>query len=305
MPPQAFPPIILLGFLFGSTLVVSRFSVGQFQPSTYISLRLILASLGHIAIYLGARHRKWPAGRRLWSHAAVLGLFGTAIPMNAIVASLQFQSSGLTAVLITTSPAITVLMAHFFLPDEPLTRRKGVGVVLALGGALFLALLGESGLPDVTRANPLGYILILLAMICASATTIYARKYMRDLDTLDVASVRMWVAALVVTPIALLLVGFDLSRVTGQGYAALLYAALVGTFAGMMLAFYNIQRFGATSSAITAYVIPIAATIGGVLLLDETITLTMMLGMVVIIAGIVLLNRGIRIAAEGGGAIAP
>jgi drug/metabolite transporter (DMT)-like permease len=305
VPPQAFPYIILLGFLFGSTLVVSRFSVGQFQPSTYISLRLLLASLGHVTIYLVSRQRKWPVGRRLWSHAAVLGIFGTAIPMNAIVVSLQFQSSGLTAVLITTSPAITVLMAHFFLPDEPLTRRKGVGVVLALGGALMLALLGESGLPDVTRANPLGYILVLLAMICASATTIYARKYMRDLDTLDVASVRMWVAALVVTPISLLLVGFDLSQVTGQGYAALLYAALVGTFTGMLLAFYNIQRFGATSSAITAYVIPIAATIGGVLLLDETITLTMLLGMVVIIAGIALLNRGIRIAAEDGGAIAP
>ncbi len=92
MRPQAFPYIILLGFLFGSTLVVSRFSVGQFQPSTYISLRLLLASLGHVTIYLVSRQRKWPVGRRLWSHAAVLGIFGTAIPMNAIVVSLQFQS---------------------------------------------------------------------------------------------------------------------------------------------------------------------------------------------------------------------
>ena len=305
MPPQAFPYIILLGFLFGSTLVVSRFSVGQFAPSTYISLRLLLASLGHVTIYLVSRQRKWSTSRRLWQHAAVLGIFGTAIPMNAIVASLQYQSSGLTAVLITTSPAITVIMAHFFLEDEPLTKRKSVGVILALGGALLLALLGESGLPDVSRANPLGYVLVLLAMVCASGTTIYARKYMRDLDTLDVASVRMWVAALVVTPISLLLVGFDLSQVTSQGYAAVLYAALVGTFTGMMLAFYNIQRFGATSSAITAYVIPVAATIGGVLLLDETITPTMFIGMALIIAGIALLNRGIRIAAEDGGAIAP
>ena len=305
MAPQAFPYIILLGFLFGSTLVVSRFSVGQFQPSTYISLRLLLASLGHVTIYLVSRHRKWPASRRLWGHAAVLGILGTAIPMNAIVASLQLQSSGLTAVLITTSPAITVLMAHFFLPDERLTWWKGLGVLLALGGALMLALLGESGLPDVTQADPMGYILVLVAMICGSAATVYARRYMSDLDTIDVASVRIWVAALVVTPLSLLFVGFDLSQVTRQGYAALLYAALVGTFAGMMLAFYNIQRFGATSSAITAYIIPIVATVGGVLLLDETITTTMLLGMAVIIAGIGLLNRGIRIAANSGSTLVP
>ena len=85
--------------------------------------------------------------------------------MTSIVSSLQFQSSGITAVLITTSPAITVIMAHFFLPDEPLTRRKSLGVLFALGGALLLAARGESGLPDVSRANPLGYLLVLLAMV--------------------------------------------------------------------------------------------------------------------------------------------
>lgn len=305
MPPQAFPYIILLAFLFGSTLVVSRFSVGQFQPTTYVSLRLVLASLGHITIYLLSRQRKWPTSPRVWGHAAVLGIFATAVPMTAIVTSLQYQSSGITAVLITTSPAITVLLAHFFLADEPLTRQKGVGVILALGGALLLALLGESGLPDVSRANPLGYILVMGAMICASAATIYARKYMQDLDTVEVASVRMWVAALVVTPLSLLLVGFDLSQVTGRGYSALLYAALIGTFSGMMLAFYNIKRFGATASAITAYIIPVVATLGGILFLGETITITMMIGMGLIIAGIALLNRGMQLDTVEEGGIVP
>ncbi len=305
MSSQAFLFIIPLGFIFGSTLVISRFSVAQFQPTTYISLRLLLASLAHVTIYLGSRDRPWPAGRYLWGHATILSIFGTVIPMNALVASLQFQSSGLTAILITTGPAITVLMAHFFLADESLTLRKAVGVGLALGGAFLLALSGESGLPEVSRANPLGYVLVLLAMISASASTIYARRSMRGLNTVDVASIRMWVAALIVTPLSLLWVGFDLSQVTRLGYGALLYAALIGTFMGMMLAFYNIKRFGATASAISGYVIPIAATIGGVLLLDETITRTMVVGMGVIITGIALLNRGIRIAVASGSPLVP
>jgi drug/metabolite transporter (DMT)-like permease len=218
--------------------------------------------------------------------------------MTAIVSSLQFQSSGLTAVLITTSPAITVLMAHFFLPDEPLTRRKGLGVLLALSGALLLVIRGESGLPDVSQASPIGYGLVLLAMLSASGSTIYARLYMQDLDALDVASVRMWVAAAVVMPLSLLLVGLDLDDVTSQGYMVLLYAALIGTFCGMMLAFYNIQRFGATASAMTAYVIPIVAGIAGVLLLGETITTFMAIGMALIIIGIALINERSK-AVEG------
>jgi drug/metabolite transporter (DMT)-like permease len=216
--------------------------------------------------------------------------------MTAIVTSLQFQSSGVTAMLITVNPAITVLMAHFFLVDEPLTRRKSLGVLLALTGALVLAIQGESGLADGSQANPLGYILVLLAMVSASGTTIYARKYMRDLDSFDVASVRMWVAALFVFPLSLLLIGIDLSQVTVAGYGALIYAALVGTFAGMMLAFYNIQRFGATASAVTAYVIPIVASIGGVLILDERITGNMLIGLLLIVGGIALINQRARIS---------
>lgn len=294
MSPQALPYIVLLGILFGSTLVVSRFSVGQFQALTYIGLRLSLAGLCHAVICLLPAGRPWPRGRQLWARSAVLGIFATAIPMTAIVSSLQFQSSGVTAVLITAGPALTVLMAHFFLPDESLTRRKSLGVLLALVGAFLLAIRGESGLPDVERANPLGYILVLVAVFSASASTIFARKYMRDLDTFSVASARMWVAALVIMPLSLLLVGFDFSQVTRQGYGALLYAAFIGTFAGMMLAFHNIQRFGATASAVTAYVIPIVATLGGVLLLGETITKGMALGMGLIVGGVAIINQRTR-----------
>jgi drug/metabolite transporter (DMT)-like permease len=288
---QALPYVSLLGFLFGSTLIASRFSVGQFEPVTYIGLRLTMASLGHAAVYTLARRRRWPAGRRLWRHAVVLGVLGTALPMTAIVTSLQYQSGGITALLVTTSPALTVLLAHFFLPDEALTLRKGAGVVLALGGAALLALRGESGLPDVSQASPVGYGLVLLAMALGSSMTIYARKYMRDLDAFDVASVRMFAASLAIMPVSALSVGFDLHAVDGQGYLALIYAAMVGTFAGFMLAFYNIQRFGATASAMTAYVIPVVTGIGGLLVLGERITPAMLVGMGVILSGIAIINQ--------------
>lgn len=289
---QSIPYILLLGFLFGSTLVASRFSVGQFSPTTYIGLRMILASLGHLAFYaFGIQRRKWPTDIRLWRHAIVLGVFGTAVPMTCIVSSLQFQSAGLTGVLLTAGPAITVLMAHFFLADESLSWRKSTGVVLALGGAVLLAVRGESGLPDVTRASPIGYGLVFVAMIAGSGMAVYARKYMSHLDAFDVASIRMFAATLTVMPLSALLVGVDLSRVNGQGYFALGYASLVGTFAGMLVAFYIIKRFGATAQAMSLYIIPVVAGLGGALVLGERITAGMLVGMALIGAGISLINQ--------------
>lgn len=71
---------------------------------------------------------------------------------------------------------------------------------------------------------------------------------------------------------------------------ALPYIVLLGTFAGMLLAFYKIKQFGATASAMTAYIIPVFAGIGGAILLNERITALMVVGMGFIMTGITLIN---------------
>ena len=287
----AIPYVLLLSFVFGSTLIASRFSIGQYHPTNYIGLRLLLASLGHVAFYLFSRRQTWPTDRRVWQYAIPLGVFGTAIPMISIVSSLQYLSSGLTAVMITAGPAFTVIMAHFFLPDETLTVRKSFGVVLALSGAVFLSILGESGLQDMRAANPISYGLIFLGMIVGSSATIYIRKFMREMDHFDVASIRMFAAALTILPLSAIFIGFDLSQVNKQGYFALGYASLMGTFSGLLLVIYITQRFGATTNAMAAYGIPIVAATGGALVLGEQITPGMLVGMALIAVGIGIINR--------------
>ena len=220
-----------------------------------------------------------------------MGIIGTALPMNCIVASLNYLSSGITAILVTLGPAFTVIMAHFYLPDETLSKRKISGLVIALSGALLLLILGETGLPDVSQASPIGYLLVLIAMTCSSISVVYARKYMSDLDSVQVTSARIFLAALVALPLSIAFVGFDLSQVNQQGFMALGWAALAGTFIAMIISFYTIKRFGATASAMTAYVIPVVASIGGYFLLDETITLGMIGGMALIVVGIALINQ--------------
>ena len=290
MTTQAIPYIVLLGFMYGSTLVASRFSVGQFEPLTYIGLRVTMAAMAHVAIYVVSRQRHWPTDRWIWIHALILGVFGTALPMSGMVMSLEYLSSGMTSILITIGSAVTVLFAHFMLDDERLNWRTTIGIALALAGAILLALRGETGLAD-SSGSVFGYILVLGAMLFGSAGTIYARKYMKSYDSYDVASIRMFGAMFLMIPLSLFTVGFDLSSVTTAGYGALGYAAVVGTFGGMMLAFYNIKHFGATASSMTAYVVPVAANIGGILLLDEIFTRGMLFGTALIICGIYIINR--------------
>ncbi len=288
---KALPHIVLLGFFFGSSLVASRFSVGQFEPTTYIGLRMIISSVMALAVYFLASGRRVPRDPELWKRASMLGIFGTAVPMTCVIVSLQYQSSGVTSLLLSTGPAITIILAHFFLPDELLSRRKVFGVGLALGGAIMLAISGENGLPDVQATESTGFILVTVAMIFSSVMVIYARKYLRGYDSYDVGSIRIFTTAMVVMPFSLITAGFDLSAVNEAGVFVMIYSAVVGTFLGILLSFYNIKRFGATPAIMTTYVIPIVAGIGGVLVLGEEITLTMIFGMGVIVSGIALLQE--------------
>lgn len=288
---QALPYVTFVAFLFGSTLVASRFAVGQFSPTTYIGLRLFMASLAHVLVYLALSAHKIPRNGRLWGHALVLGLFGTAIPITAVDLSLQYLSSGVAAILVTTSPAIMIVLAHFFLPDEGLTWTKLVGVLLALFGTALLAGTGESGIPQIERANPLGYLLMMVAIVLGSSAAVYIRKYLMGYDSFDVASLRMFVAATAVLPLSLLLVGFDLSAVTTEGYVVLIYAAIVGTFGGMLLSVYNIKRFGTTAAVIATYMVPIVTVVCGALFLHEQITPVMVMGMGLIFLGVAVVNR--------------
>ncbi len=129
-------------------------------------------------------------------------------------------------------------------------------------------------------------------MVFGSAMTVYTRKYVKDFDAVDVTGIKMFTAALVVMPLSIIFVGFDLSRVDTQGLMALFYAAVVGTFFGMLLSFYNIQRFGATASVMSAYIIPVVAMLTGILFLGEQITTGMFGGMVLITLGVWLINKG-------------
>ncbi len=290
MPIQSIPYILLLGLIFGTTLIGSRFSVGQFRPMAYVSLRLLLASVFYIMFYLTGR-RKMSRDHRLWKHAIILGVLGSAIPFSLTMSSLVYLSSGVVAVLVTTSPIMSVLMAHFFLYDEHLNLRKTLGIGIALCGVLLITLSGETGLKNVEKADPIGYVLVFLGLLFSSGMIVYSRKYMQGFSAFDVTTIRLTTATCLVFPLMFLMGDANFSQVNVDGVFVLLYASIIGTFIGALLEFYIIKRFGVTAGSMAAYIIPIVATIGGFFILGETITWVVVAAFFLIIFGLVLINR--------------
>ncbi len=291
MLPKALPYSLFLGSLWGTNLVMSRFGVGQFDAFLFVGLRLLIATFTFAIFFQFSEKRSWSRNKQVWRRSVPLGVWGTAIPMFCFIGSLQYQSSGVTSVLVTAAPAVTTLIAHFLLPDEKMSWGKGVGVALALSGSIMLIALGETGLDDVNQANPLGYGMVFAGLVVSALSAVYIRTNMQGMDSFEVTGIRLLSATVVAVPFALLWRGVDLSQVTTAGILSLLYAALVGAFAAQILGFYVTRQFGATAFAVSSYITPVVGTGLGAALLGEKVTLGMGGGLVLIVAGIALINR--------------
>jgi drug/metabolite transporter (DMT)-like permease len=276
------PTILLLSFFFGSNLVVSRFALGQFHPITFVALRMPIAGVLAL-LWARLQHGSFPSTRKLWLHGSVVGIFATAAPMMLFVSALQYQSSGVTALFISLTPVSAMVISHFRLPEDRMTLRKALGALLSFSGVGLLLVTGETGLQETAWE---GFFLVLAGVASNGFGIVHLRKYLSGERSMDIAAVRLATAAVVSVPIATLFVGFDFSAVRWSGVFALAYGALPGTLIGFLLYSFVVARFGAIKGTQVEYLVPVVATITGVIFLDERITLVMILGMVIVFSGI-------------------
>jgi len=277
--------VLLCAACFGTGLTISRLGLASFDVIDFTGLRFVVATAAFALYHLVRRGPQWPRERRFWLLSAGFGLMGTALPMLAIVGSLRYLSSGMAAIVAAVGPAFAVLFAHFLLHDERFSARKLLGIAVSFTGIAYLVLQRETGLGSAA-SGMLGYGMLLGGLMLSHASIVLARRYLRSYDLFQVVAVQMVAATVVVLPLTTS--AFSLEGVSDPTVAILsvVYAGLVGTFAAFLSRFALIKRFGATDAALIDYVVPVMAAAGGVLLLDEAVTGTMLVGMVIILIGV-------------------
>ncbi len=184
-------------------------------------------------------------------------------------------------------PLATILLAHLFVADEHITRRKLLGFVLGFVGVIILML------PEIRVNNSINWLQILAMLSILSGAVSYAvnsvvaHQLPRISLTLLSAGVLL-MASIMIAPFALL-AGLEWS---GQVTApALLAIGLLGLFpSGLatIVYFSLIRRAGAPFMSQANYLIPVWAVFIGVVIGHEQISLHAMLALLVILAGIAL-----------------
>jgi drug/metabolite transporter (DMT)-like permease len=286
--------IALAGLGWGTGTVATRAALlAGVPPFLLLAARFTLAT-ALVLIWLLVRG-EIPRDRPVWRDGAVLGVVNMAMPTFFFTLSLQHLSAGIGGLLIALVPLGTAFWAHWLLDDEPLHTAKIVGMVVALGGVAVLLLSGDVGIPAIANL-PLGVGLMLIGVTLAALGGTLTRRYAERHRVSDLALPQFLAGAMTAIVVAAfageLLAGWGFG---GDGWAALLYLATVSTVLPF-LAFLGASRLAsATTASLIGYVVPVIGVIGGVLILGETVTLSLVAGGVLILAGVLIVQRSERL----------
>ncbi|MGE0717077.1 MAG: DMT family transporter [Alphaproteobacteria bacterium] len=276
--------------LGGTAVAITRHLADRLDPATLGAARFAIgfAVLAPIAAVAGGR---WPSRRDLPAVAAVGLLFFAVFPW-LFNAALALTTAARGALALSTLPLLTMAAAAL-LRVEHLTRRKTVGVLLAVGGVA--AALG-AGLADAPAGAWRGDLVMVGAASCMALYNVLSRPLIARSGPVPFTACGMGAGAIALALVSwsdggpATLEGLSVSDWTAVAYLGIVCAALVFWLWALALAHATPTRV-----AVSVAVNPLAAGLLGAVVLDEAMGASLVVGLAAV-------TTGIAVATTEGGA---
>ncbi|MGH2523561.1 MAG: DMT family transporter [Anaerolineales bacterium] len=277
----------VLGLVWGSSFLWIKLAVQEIGPFTLVAFRLLFGLVG-LLVVMRLYKQSFPRERKVLLAYLFMGAFNTAIPFTLISWGETRIDSGLASILNGTVPLFTIVIAHFWLHDEKITLPRLAGLLAGFIGVVVLMSrdLSSTGL----TGNLWGQAAVVVGSICYAIAITFSRRHLRGQPPvvqstmiLLLADAMMWlVTPLVESPVRLPALPLT--------WFAIAWLGLLGSCLAYLLFFYLINAWGPTRASLVTYVFPVIGLILGILFLRETPDWRLLVGSLLIVAGIVIVN---------------
>ena len=277
-----------LGFvaLWGTGFVGAKYGLPWAGPFDFLAIRFVIVA-GLIGLVALAWRAPWPRDPWTWLHIATAGVLLHGVYLGGVFAGIDAGvPAGISALIVGTQPVLTAFAVGPLL-GERLSRRQWIGFALGFLGLILV--LGERiSLPDSEGMTALACPLI--ALVAITVGTLYQKRFCPHLDLRSGTTIQYVAAAAVMIPIALLFDDQPLQW-TGEFIFALTWLSVVLSLGAISLLFFLLRRGQASRVTSLFYLVPPTAAGYAWLLFGETLGIMALGGMVVIMVGLVLVNR--------------
>jgi drug/metabolite transporter (DMT)-like permease len=278
--------LLSLAALWGGSFAFIRVAAPALGPIWLAESRVALAFAALFAV--AAIGRRVPSLAAHWREYLVIGTVNSALPFALFGFAEQTISASNAAILNATSPFFGAIIAAAWL-GEPLGARKVTGMALGLAGVVLLVGWQSASLSAAAIAASLA---CLFAALCYGIGSNYAKVRLTGIPTFAIAVYSQLAAAVVLTP-ALPFVPPPL-LLTPAVAANVLALALASTAIAYLLYFRLIADIGPERALTVTFLIPLFGVLWGVLFLREPLSINMLSGGALILAGTWLAVRAPR-----------
>jgi drug/metabolite transporter (DMT)-like permease len=276
-----------LALIWGFSFLLIKVAVHDMSPTVVLLLRS-LSGLIALAVIVKAMGRPLlgDGWRTRLGSFAIMAITNAIVPWVAIAWGEERISSGLASILNSTTTLWTAVLIYWAMPKERPSKIGYLGVVVGFAGVVILVL------PDLlahgVSGNVLGALAVLVAALSYAANAIYQRRKMRNVSVFDVSLGQL--AATVVFAIPLAAPSLPNVHVALTSIAAVIGLGAGATGIAYLLYYYVMNTLGAVRAAGVTLLVPLTAVFWGVVLLHESLSWPIVVGMAVILAGTVLTN---------------
>jgi drug/metabolite transporter (DMT)-like permease len=269
--------LVTLAAIWSLSFVFMRIVAPPLGPVWTAALRVLIGGAALVA-WLGLT-RQDANLRAHWRAFLVIGAVNSALPFFLFAyAALSLPASYL-AILNATVPLYAVVLAAIWL-DEPLTLAKLLGIVTGIAGVVLVT---GAGAIEMDGKAWLAAGAVLAATLCYAVAAVGIKLRGQALSPYAIAAWSQIFAGLVLLPPATLFPPpGPFTPVVGASLAGL---ALLCSGVAYLLYFRLIRDIGPTRTATLTFLLPAFGIVWGVLLLGESVTLTMLAGAALIVAG--------------------
>ena len=285
---KLFTVAIIWGFGWPAGRVVAN----DVLPFTASWIRYIIATLCFLAYLKLSKQWMFPS-KSEWKILFLIGFFSTCVYQAFFMFGMQYTAAGDASLMITFNPIFTAILAVIFL-KESLHWNLITGLLMGITGVGILFYYSPNvDIDFVDRA--IGDLLIAGAALAWACNTILMKKAMTETDEksskpLNPLELTVWssVAGLILlTPIMAaetMTQGFILP--SADGWIGLVFLAIFSTVVAYVWFADGIIKIGASMSALYVYLVPPFGILGGYLLLDEKLGLSLAFAFVLITGGV-------------------
>jgi drug/metabolite transporter (DMT)-like permease len=299
-----FLALVFLIFVWSLNYVVAKVGLREVPALALGSFRLVLAGIVSVPLLFFVRtgrddrHKvKLEISRKrrlqaLWT-ITYLGFLNVILNQGCYTVGLNYTSVSHSSVIIACAP-ILILLFSWVLRLEPLTRRKIIGMALAFAGAIAVGLqAGSAG------AGVLGDLLSFVAGTGFALYTVLGKRAVAVYSAIRLSLLSNIAGAVLAAPVAgwqfvALERAGQMGAIGVQGWGSIIYMAVLASAVSYVLYFWLLRYMTPASLGSATYLQPIGATLLGLLLLGEPITLRVAMGGILVIAGVYVIETHLR-----------